>query len=33
MAKNLYRYRIKKYIGAYYAILGHLDTVIFTGGK
>ncbi|MDQ7089256.1 MAG: acetate kinase [Methylococcales bacterium] len=25
-------YRIKKYIGAYYAVLGHLDALIFTGG-
>jgi len=25
-------YRIKKYIGAYYAALGHLDALIFTGG-
>jgi acetate kinase len=25
-------YRIKKYIGSYYAILGHLDALIFTGG-
>lgn len=24
--------RIQKYIGAYYAILGHLDAIVFTGG-
>ncbi|MBW2408655.1 MAG: acetate kinase [Deltaproteobacteria bacterium] len=32
LAVEMYCYRIKKYIGAYYAILGHLDAVIFTGG-
>jgi acetate kinase len=25
-------YRIKKYIGAYYAVLGRLDALIFTAG-
>lgn len=25
-------YRLRKYIGAYYAALGHLDAVVFTGG-
>ena len=25
-------YRIKKYIGSYYAALGHVDAVIFTAG-
>ncbi|TSA25244.1 MAG: acetate kinase [Bacteroidetes bacterium] len=29
---NMYRYRIKKYIGAYTAALGGLDLLIFTGG-
>ncbi len=24
--------RIKKYVGAYFAILGHLDAIVFTGG-
>ena len=29
---EMYCYRIKKYIGAYYAALGHLDAIVFTGG-
>jgi acetate kinase len=32
LAFDVYAYRIKKYIGAYYAILGRVDAVIFTGG-
>jgi acetate kinase len=32
LALEMYTYRIKKYIGAYCAILGHVDAVIFTGG-
>jgi acetate kinase len=28
----MYCYRIKKYIGAYYAALRHLDAIVFTGG-
>ena len=32
LALNMYVYRIKKYLGAYYAILGHVDAIIFTGG-
>jgi len=28
----MYCYRIKKYIGAYFAVLGGLDAVVFTGG-
>jgi acetate kinase len=32
LAIEMYCYRIKKYIGAYYAILGHLDALIFSGG-
>jgi acetate kinase len=32
LAIEMYCYRIKKYIGAYHAILEHLDAVIFTGG-
>jgi len=31
-ALDVYTLRIKKYIGAYYAELGHLDAVIFTAG-
>lgn len=29
---KMYRYRIKKYIGSYAAVLGGLDLLIFTGG-
>ena len=32
LAIGMYCYRIKKYIGAYHAVLGRLDGVIFTGG-
>ncbi|MGB5260990.1 MAG: acetate kinase [Gammaproteobacteria bacterium] len=32
LALDMYCYRIKKYIGAYYAALGKLDAVVFTGG-
>jgi len=32
LAIDMYCYRIKKYIGAYYAALGRLDAVVFTGG-
>jgi len=32
LALDMYCYRIKKYIGAYYAALGHLDAIVFTGG-
>ena len=32
IALNIYTYRIKKYIGAYFAVLGSLDCVIFTAG-
>ena len=32
LAHAIYCYRIKKYIGAYMAILGRVDAVIFTGG-
>jgi len=32
LALKLYCYRIKKYIGAYMAALGHVDALIFTGG-
>jgi acetate kinase len=32
LALELYCYRIKKYIGAYSAVLGRVDAVVFTGG-
>jgi acetate kinase len=32
VAMELYCYRVKKYIGAYFAALGSLDAVIFTAG-
>jgi len=32
LALALYCYRIKKYIGAYFAVLGRLDAIVFTGG-
>jgi acetate kinase len=32
LALDMYCYRIKKYIGAYYAVLGRVDAVVFTGG-
>jgi acetate kinase len=32
LAIDVFVYRIKKYIGAYYAILGNVDAVIFTAG-
>lgn len=32
LALGMYCYRIKKYIGAYFAALGHLDAIVFTGG-
>lgn len=32
LAVKMFVYRVKKYIGAYAAILGHLDCVVFTGG-
>ena len=32
LAISMYCYRIKKYIGAYHAVLGPLDGLIFTGG-
>lgn len=31
-ALNVYSYRIKKYIGAYLAVLGRLDALVFTAG-
>ncbi len=32
LALNMYTYRIKKYIGAYTAVLGRVDALIFTAG-
>ncbi len=32
LALDMFCYRIKKYIGAYFAVLGGLDAVVFTGG-
>ncbi|MBE0490845.1 MAG: acetate kinase [Sulfurospirillum sp.] len=32
LALEMFNYRIKKYIGSYSAILGHVDCIVFTGG-
>ncbi len=32
LAIEMYAYRIKKYIGAYFAVLGRLDALVFTAG-
>ena len=32
LALEMFVYRIKKYIGSYYAILGGIDALVFTGG-
>lgn len=32
LALDIYGYRIRKYIGAYYAILGRVDGIVFTAG-
>jgi acetate kinase len=32
LAIEMFCYRIKKYLGAYHAVLGRLDAVVFTGG-
>ena len=32
LAIEMYAYRIKKYIGAYFAVLGRVDAVVFTAG-
>jgi acetate kinase len=32
LAVEMFCYRVKKYIGAYYAALGSLDAIVFTGG-
>jgi acetate kinase len=32
LAIEMYAYRIKKYVGAYFAVLGRVDAVVFTAG-
>jgi acetate kinase len=32
LAFDVYCHRIRKYVGAYYAVLGEVDAVVFTGG-
>lgn len=32
LARNMYYYKIKKYIGSYAAVLGGVDIIVFTGG-
>ncbi|TMR17714.1 acetate kinase [Nonomuraea turkmeniaca] len=32
LALEIYTRRIRKYVGAYYALLGRVDTIVFTGG-
>ena len=32
LALAMYAYRIKKYMGAYFAVLGQVDALVFTGG-
>lgn len=32
LALDVYCYRIKKYLGAYHAVLGRVDAIVFTGG-
>lgn len=32
LALNVYAYRVRKYIGAYAAVMGGVDVVVFTGG-
>jgi acetate kinase len=32
LAVEMFCYRIRKYIGAYFAVLGRVDAVVFTGG-
>jgi acetate kinase len=32
LALELYCYRVKKYLGAYFAVLGRVDAIVFTGG-
>ena len=32
LAIDMFCYRIKKYLGAYFAVLGRVDAIVFTGG-
>lgn len=32
LARDAFCYRVKKYIGAYFAVLGHVDALVFTAG-
>lgn len=32
LALEMYVYRIRKYVGAYWAVLGHVDALVFTAG-
>jgi acetate kinase len=32
IALNMFRYRVKKYVGAYTAAMGGVDAIVFTGG-
>ena len=32
LALDVYCYRIRKYVGAYFAVLGHVDAIVFTAG-
>lgn len=32
LAEALFAYRVKKYLGAYFAVLGQVDAIVFTGG-
>ncbi len=32
LALQMFCYRVKKYIGAYFAVLGQVDVIVFTGG-
>ncbi|MGO9376017.1 MAG: acetate/propionate family kinase, partial [Syntrophobacteraceae bacterium] len=32
LAIDMYCYRVKKYIGSYFAVLGRVDAIVFTGG-
>jgi acetate kinase len=32
LALDMFAYRIKKYLGAYFAVLGRIDAIVFTGG-
>lgn len=32
LAESLFAYRVRKYVGAYFAVLGRVDALVFTGG-